>query len=52
MNLTEKEYRQILSKLRDRLNIVEKHITTENMRKLTIFQCQVKLWLNIEIYSI
>ena len=34
LNLTEKEYRQILSKLRDRLNIVEKHITNREYEKI------------------
>ena len=33
-NLTEKEYRKILSKLRDRLNIVEKHITNKEYEKI------------------
>ena len=34
LNLTEKEYRKILSKLRDRLNIVEKHITNKEYEKI------------------
>ena len=34
LNLTEKEYRKILSKLRDRLNIVEKHITNKEYAKI------------------
>ena len=34
LNLTEKEYRKILSKLRDRLNIVEKHITNKEYKKI------------------
>ena len=34
LNLTEKEYRKILSKLRDRLNIVEKHITNREYEKI------------------
>ena len=34
LNLTEKEYRKILSKLRDRLNIVEKHITNKEYTKI------------------
>ena len=34
LNLTEKEYRKILSKLRDSLNIVEKHITNKEYEKI------------------
>ena len=34
LNLTEKEYRKILSKLRDKLNIVEKHITNKEYEKI------------------
>ena len=34
LNLTEKEYRKVLSKLRDRLNIVEKHITNKEYEKI------------------
>ena len=34
LNLTEKKYRKILSKLRDRLNIVEKHITNKEYEKI------------------
>ena len=34
LNLTEKEYRKILSKLRGRLNIVEKHITNKEYEKI------------------
>ena len=34
LNLTEKEYRKIWSKLRDRLNIVEKHITNKEYEKI------------------
>ena len=34
LNLTEREYRKILSKLRDRLNIVEKHITNKEYEKI------------------
>lgn len=34
LNLTEKEYRKILSKLRDSLNIVEKHITNREYEKI------------------
>ena len=34
LNLTEKEYRKILSKLRDRLNIVEKHTTNKEYAKI------------------
>ena len=34
LNLTEKEYRKILSKLRDRLNIVEKYITNKDYEKI------------------
>ena len=34
LNLTEKEYRKILSKLRDRLNIVEKHITNKEYERI------------------
>lgn len=34
LNLTEKKYRKILSKLRDKLNIVEKHITNKEYEKI------------------
>ena len=34
LNLTEKEYRKILSKLRDKLNIIEKHITNKEYEKI------------------
>ena len=34
LNLTEKEYRKILSKLRDSLNIVEKYITNKEYEKI------------------
>ena len=34
LNLIEKEYRKILSKLRDRLNIVEKYITNKEYEKI------------------
>ena len=34
LGLTEKEYRKILSKLRDKLNIVEKHITNKEYEKI------------------
>jgi len=34
LNLTEKDYRKILFKLRDKLNIVEKHITNKEYEKI------------------
>ena len=47
LNITEREYRKVLSILRKKLNLVEKNLTDKNMKILTLIRFQLKQYLNI-----